>query len=150
MNEGNWEKYVPDELNRIAYLVDIDRTIAIKGDRDIYDGSKAHLDTENVDVTEVIRSLNKNGAVIIYMSGRSEEHREVTQQWLKAKHMPAGELHMRAAGDHRQDSIVKHELFNEHVRHQYWVVGAFDDRNQVVEMWREIGLTVFQVAEGNF
>jgi hypothetical protein len=30
------------------------------------------------------------------------------------------------------------------------VVGAFDDRNQVVEMWRSIGLTVSQLAEGNF
>ena len=45
---------------------------------------------------------------------------------------------------------VKHELFNKHVRHDYNVRGAFDDRNQVVEMWRAIGLTVFQVADGNF
>ena len=25
-----------------------------------------------------------------------------------------------------------------------------DDRNKVVDMWRSLGLTVFQVADGNF
>jgi hypothetical protein len=30
------------------------------------------------------------------------------------------------------------------------VVAVFDDRDQVVRMWRSLGLTVFQVAEGNF
>jgi hypothetical protein len=30
------------------------------------------------------------------------------------------------------------------------IKGVFDDRNQVVKMWREKGLTCFQVAEGNF
>lgn len=29
-------------------------------------------------------------------------------------------------------------------------LGVFDDRRQVVRMWRELGLTVFQVAEGDF
>ena len=30
------------------------------------------------------------------------------------------------------------------------VVGVFDDRQKVVDMWREIGLTCMQVAPGNF
>jgi hypothetical protein len=30
------------------------------------------------------------------------------------------------------------------------VIAVFDDRNQVVRMWRDLGLTVFQVADGNF
>ena len=29
-----------------------------------------------------------------------------------------------------------------------WCV--FDDRNQTVEKWRELGLLTFQVADGNF
>ena len=33
---------------------------------------------------------------------------------------------------------------------RYRVVGVFDDRLQVVRMWRALGLTVFQVAEGDF
>jgi hypothetical protein len=30
------------------------------------------------------------------------------------------------------------------------VFAVFDDRQQVVDMWRDNGLTVFQVAEGDF
>jgi hypothetical protein len=30
------------------------------------------------------------------------------------------------------------------------VAMVFDDRNQVVDMWRQNGLTTFQVADGDF
>ena len=30
------------------------------------------------------------------------------------------------------------------------VAMVFDDRQQVVDMWRDNGLTVFQVADGDF
>ncbi|AYR01582.1 ATPase [Arthrobacter phage Seahorse] len=144
-----WTPYAADPSLPDAYLVDIDGTVAIKGDRDIYDGAKAHLDTVNEDVAEVIRMLSVDFPMI-YMSGRSDEHREVTAAWLASHGLVADHLHMRAAGDHRKDSTVKHELFDQHVRGNYNIRGVFDDRNQVVEMWRAIGLTVFQVADGNF
>lgn len=147
--ESEWTATEPDWSLPTVYLVDIDGTVAIKGDRDIYDGAKVHLDTVNEDVAMVIHNLSQEHQ-LIYMSGRSDEYRGVTEQWLKANGLEFDELHMRAAGDHRKDSIVKHELFNRHVRNKYNVRGVFDDRNQVVEMWRAIGLTVFQVADGNF
>jgi len=30
------------------------------------------------------------------------------------------------------------------------IFAVFDDRQQVVDMWRDNGLTVFQVADGDF
>jgi len=30
------------------------------------------------------------------------------------------------------------------------IFAVFDDRNQVVDMWRKNGLTTFQVADGDF
>jgi hypothetical protein len=57
---------------------------------------------------------------------------------------------MRPAGDSRRDAIVKQEIFDTEVRDRWRVVGVFDDRRQVVRMWRALGLTVFQVAEGDF
>jgi len=59
-------------------------------------------------------------------------------------------LFMRATGDQRRDHIVKEEIFDREIRGRYHVVGVFDDRAQVVRMWRSLGPTVFQVAEGNF
>ncbi|GGH93892.1 AAA family ATPase [Arthrobacter liuii] len=144
-----WQPWEPTPSLEAVYLVDIDGTVAIKGDRDIYDGSKAHLDTPNRKVVDVIHKL-QNYHRVIYMSGRDEQHRYVTARWLKDHGLYADELHMRPLGDKRKDSTVKHELFNIHIRGRYNVAGVFDDRNQVVQMWRAIGLTVFQVADGNF
>ncbi len=33
---------------------------------------------------------------------------------------------------------------------RYTIKFVLDDRNQVVEFWRSLGLTVLQVAEGDF
>lgn len=57
---------------------------------------------------------------------------------------------MRKSGDMRKDSIVKREMFDEHIRGRYNVNFVLDDRNQVVELWRSMGLTCLQVADGDF
>ena len=133
-------------------LVDIDGTVAKCGDRDIYDGSKAHLDTPHRDVIETVKALAfEKSAAIIFMTGRSADYRDVTVEWL-AKHFSdyTHGLLMRPSGDNRRDDVVKHELFNNHIRHAYNPIAVFDDRNQVVDMWRAIGLRCYQVAPGNF
>jgi hypothetical protein len=59
-------------------------------------------------------------------------------------------LYMRPEGDMRKDAIVKLEIFDNEIRDNYDVQFALDDRNQVVEAYRSIGLTVLQVADGEF
>jgi hypothetical protein len=59
---------------------------------------------------------------------------------------------MRNAGDHREDYIVKEELLDQIIARfpGQAIGGAFEDREQVVTMYRKRGLRVFQVAEGKF
>jgi hypothetical protein len=57
---------------------------------------------------------------------------------------------MRAESDFRKDSIVKKELFDNHIKNKYFIEYVLDDRNQVVDMWRDMGLKCLQVQEGNF
>jgi hypothetical protein len=59
-------------------------------------------------------------------------------------------LYMRPEGDMRKDAIVKLEIFDNEIRDNYDVQFALDDRNQVVEAYRSIGLTVLQVTDGEF
>mgnify|MGYP003665107274 FL=1 len=59
-------------------------------------------------------------------------------------------LFMRKQHDNRADWIVKKELFVDEISNIYDVKFVLDDRQQVVDMWRSLGLTCFQVAEGNF
>jgi predicted kinase len=132
-------------------IVDIDGTLADMGDRGPYDWGKVGQDTPNVPVVAVIQAMRARGAHIIVMSGRSSECYDATREWLDT-HVGEGlPLHMREAGDHRSDAIIKHELFQEHVEDKYHVECVFDDRDQVVHLWRrQLGLKTFQVADGDF
>lgn len=145
------ERYEPSLDLPAAILVDLDGTVAIIGDRSPYDASLVHLDIPNTPVIEAVRAMHAAGHTIVFCSGRTDDHRPLTEAWL-AEHVgvPYAELHMRRAGDTRRDAVVKREIFEDRIRHRWRIVAVFDDRNQVVRMWRELGLTVFQVAEGNF
>jgi hypothetical protein len=91
------------------------------------------------------------GYRIIFLSGRTAGCHRATTDWLYGYFGDNWEeLYMRPVGDNRKDSVVKMELFDKYVRNRYDVRYVLDDRNQVVEMWRSLGLTVLQVADGNF
>jgi hypothetical protein len=49
----------------------------------------------------------------------------------------------------KPDEILKKQMLDDHVDIDD-VFCVVDDRQKVVDMWREIGLTCFQVAPGNF
>lgn len=134
-----------------AIMVDVDGTVALRGDRSPYDETRVSKDTPNHPVLAVTRAMYLDGHAVIFCSGRTEACREQTTAWL-VKHFgwPFAALHMRSVGDQRKDSVVKRELYERHIRDAYDVTCVLDDRNQVVDMWRSIGLTVLQVAPGDF
>ncbi|MEE6257706.1 phosphatase domain-containing protein [Plantactinospora sonchi] len=132
-------------------LVDIDGTVALLGDRSPYDMSRVGVDLPNTAVIAAVKAMHAAGYGIVFCSGRDASARADTERWLAAHvGVPYLALHMRAVGDARRDSLVKREIFDREIRDRYRVVGVFDDRMQVVRMWRALGLTVFQVAEGDF
>jgi predicted kinase len=134
-----------------AVLVDIDGTVALKGARSPFDETRVHEDRPNVPVIEVARAMSDAGHRLVFLSGRTAACRNATVRWL-GEHVQRefdGPF-MRAAGDMRKDFTVKLELFDQHVRDVYDVACVLDDRQQVVDAWRSIGLTCLQVAPGGF
>lgn len=99
----------------------------------------------------VLKSLAATDS-IVYSTGRSEECRHQTITWLKELRLPSHSLYMRKEGDYREDFIVKAELLEQIKKdHPYREIGgAFEDRQQVVDMYRAKGIKVFQVAKGDF
>ena len=133
-----------------AVIVDLDGTLAIHNGRGPYEIERCGEDHLNQAVADAVYAAHAAGHVIIYCSGREDRVWKQTEAWLTAHKLPYGALLMRKDGDRRKDSIVKRELFDEHIRSRFDVRYVLDDRNQVVRMWRDLGLTVFQVAEGDF
>jgi predicted kinase len=134
-----------------AVLCDIDGTVALMAARSPFDETRVHEDRPNLPVITVLRAMYEGGHRIVFVSGRTAGCRRATYEWL-CEHIrvPFDALHMRAEGDMRKDAIIKRELFDQHIREHYDVACVLDDRDQVVTMWRSLGLTVLQVAEGNF
>ena len=143
--------YPPAPGAPTAVVVDIDGTVALMSGRSPYDMTRVAEDTPNHAVISAVRAMHAAGHLVVYCSGRSDDCRDETDAWLD-RHVgvPYEGLLMRVTGDQRRDSIVKAEIFEREIRGRYHVVGVFDDRAQVVRMWRSLGLTVFQVADGNF
>jgi predicted kinase len=167
--EKSWtasvEPYVPPEDGILEYVMcDLDGTLALLNGRSPYDESCVSSDLPNVPVIDVLQAMTGLGRwerfgrhdrlfEVVFMSARTEACREDTEAWL-AKHVGLDcsevELYMREVGDNRPDHVVKLELFNRYIRHHKNVRVVLDDRNSVVKLWRELGLTCLQVADGEF
>ncbi|MEU8236745.1 AAA family ATPase [Actinoplanes missouriensis] len=143
--------YRPDPELPEAVLVDIDGTVALMTGRSPYDWDRVGEDAPNPAVITAVRAMHAAGHAIVFCSGRDEVCRAETEAWLELfVGVPYEALFMRPQNDSRKDAIVKREIFDQEIRDRWRITGVFDDRQQVVRMWRALGLTVFQVAEGDF
>ncbi len=104
------------------------------------------------EVIAIARALAKAGNTLVMSTGRSADIRKITEDWLRKYRIPFHDVYMRNVGDHREDNIVKSELYDQILDHYNIskVDGVFEDRQQVVDMYRERGVRVFQVAKGDF
>lgn len=150
------------------YIFDLDGTLAlIEHRRHILDWetkdkwrhfyAACDQDQPNDPVIATMERLRHAGADVWIFSGRSDEVRDKTVAWL-AKHtsfmthdLESPILTMRAAGDYTADDVLKKQwLEGMLIDDRNRLVGAFDDRDRVVKMWRDAGVACFQVAEGEF
>lgn len=98
----------------------------------------------------VIEALNAHiiaDHTVEIWSARSDTVRHETETWLgMAAGIPPSLLtHMRSAGDNTPDVVLKRYWLNQlHESERPDVI--YDDRQRVVDMWREEGIACFQVA----
>lgn len=134
-----------------AVICDLDGTLSLLNGRDPYNASTADQDLINYPVLRAVTDYYDGGTKLIFVSGREDKYLEPTVKFLEEKcGIYTYNLFMRKTGDSRKDSIVKEEIYRKYIENKYNVAVVFDDRNQVVDMWRSLGLTVFQVADGDF
>jgi FMN phosphatase YigB (HAD superfamily) len=89
---------------------------------------------------------------IKFFTGRKESERKVTRNWLDQNlQLVTINLTMRQDKDHRPDYEVKGEMYdNLSDTDKDRLLCIFEDRDQVVDMWRRKGLTCHQVCHGNY
>lgn len=144
------------------YICDIDGTVADSSHRaplleakdyETYYGPLVLQDPPILPVIRTIQKLYYAGADIWFFSGRNERCRDYTLSWLRkhVKLVKEEELTMRGLKDFRVDDVVKQDMLHNMLPSDLdRLVGIFDDRQRVVDMWRRNGITCFQVAEGDY
>lgn len=144
------------------YVVfDLDGTLAlnehrvhhIRGEKKDYDAFYAACagDSPCWPVLNMMLMHNAAGHRVEIWSGRSDQVRLETEAWLEAHGVPARLLaRMRHRSDHRPDILVKREWLRAARMNGGAPDLVYDDRDVVVKMWREEGVTCFQVAPGPF
>jgi hypothetical protein len=152
ITQNNFEILEQEQTKPACYLCDLDGTIAKANGRSMFAPSYDDVmrDTPIMPVIKVLQSLASTHK-IIFVSGRDENSRESTMDWLQ-KYVFENKndilLLMRAAGDSRRDSVVKKEILKKEILPNYNVIGVFDDRLQVVrECWNEERIFCFNVNQ---
>jgi len=140
-----------------VYLCDLDGTLCNVSHRRQYVATKPRNwdawnaglvnDKPNLAVLGIITSLTYYYP-LIFVSGRSDDYRKQTEEWLEKYDISYNALYMRKYKDHRDDVIVKGELADE-IEKEYNILGVFDDRQKVIKnTWLSRGIFVFDVGQG--
>lgn len=140
-------EYNPDLPD--AIIVDMDGTLSLLNGRNPFDASKCDRDLPNQPVLDTIHKWQSSVNIIV-VSGRTDDCQPQTEKWLQQYEVNYAGLYLRKTGDMRKDAIMKEEIYRQHIEGKYNIKFVLDDRQQVVDMWRSLGLTVFQVDEGDF
>ena len=115
-----------------------------------FDPDNIKLDVPNDHVVKMAQLFADDGFNIVIFSGRSDGTINTTKSWLVRNKIPFHRLVMRDKDRlFMPDDQLKKQFLDEHldIDDVFLVV---DDRQKVVDMWRSLGLKVFQVADGNF
>ena len=147
----------PAEPNKKRCIIcDLDGTLALHNGRSPYNATYCQTDLVNHSLAWILEASiadlgeHSPGLDIIYLTGREEKYRQVTEQWLDANALAFHDmLLMRPSKDQRTDSIVKKEIYYADIEPYYEVVAVFEDRLRVCEMWHEEKLPVYRVGDPN-
>ena len=153
-------------MDKKTIIFDLDGTLALIDDRrklstkdngkmdwdKFFDPKNIDLDQPNIPVIKTLQLFIDNGFKIVIFSGRSDKTFNATTNWLLHNNIQWHLLQMRPEDKHfwPDNKLKQHWLDNDPYIDKDDVFAVFDDRNQVVDMWRKNGLTCFQVADGDF
>ena len=120
-----------------------------------FDPANISMDQPNPPVIKMAQALDDQGFKIVILSGRSKATKDATKDWLNKFGVPFSVLKMRPTGgqfnfmpDDKLKKMWLDDLFPGDTKDR--ILCVFDDRQKVVDMWRDNGLSCFQVAPGDF
>jgi acid phosphatase class B len=158
-----------NDMKKDVVIFDLDGTLALIDDRrklstkpngkmdwdTFFDPDNIKLDLPNNAVIQMAKTLDAQGFTIVIFSGRSKATKDATATWLDKHDIPFNIMKMRPIGHpwaFMPDDKLKQGWLDDIFpgKQKDRILCIFDDRDKVVNMWRDNGLTCFQVAPGDF
>lgn len=148
-------------MKRKSILIDIDGTLSNCSHREPYLKLEKPLNRKFFDVNEMEKdTLNewckniidqfKSNYAIILLTGRQEKARKITENWLKKYDISYDLLIMKRDDDFRKGNIYKEDVYNNVLSKEFEILFAIDDNDDVVKLWRSLGITCLQCASNDF
>lgn len=148
-------------MKQKAIIIDLDGTLAdCEHRRCFIAGTKKDWKSFSRDENIIQDKLNlwcatiinkfKDSHKILLVTGRMESSRKITIEWLNKFDIKYDLLLTRKDNDFRKDSVIKEELYKNFIEPHFDVLFCLDDRKQVVDTWRSLGLICLQCADGEF
>jgi phosphoglycolate phosphatase-like HAD superfamily hydrolase len=143
------------DLDGTLALIDKRRQLATKPDGKLdwvtfFLPANISLDEPNVPVIKTFQAMKDAGFNVGIFSGRDSISRKETESWLAENSIRPDFLYMRPQGSFTKDDILKKKWLDQLLADGKDIMCAFDDRDQVVKMWRDNGISCFQVNYGSF
>ena len=119
--------------------------------------SKLLDDSFHADVAHFIKMAANHCSEVLLLTGRNEKYRALTYRWLERSTLPhcVDDLLMRPDNDYRPDTELKPQLLDgwidthPHYTHSdIWLI--LEDREKVVDNWRDLGYNCWQVRPGGY
>lgn len=108
------------------------------------------LDEPNWPVINTFKALQMSGFTVGIFSGRDDISKDTTIKWISMHGINPAFLKMRKSGTFTPDDKLKKMWLDDLIQDGHNVMCVFDDRDKVVKMWRDNGISCFQVNYGNF
>ena len=139
-------------------LLEFDNGIKIEGEGDVDCCANNYLDFENFPVGTEFPDMTLGqliDTIKLKDDGFILKDSQKVPHWAQARSYQ-NEFYMRdhtlvdEKGNKLDDTIIKKDIYEQWIKPRFNVRFVLDDRDRVVKMWREQGLKVLQVAEGDF
>ena len=146
-------------LKRAVFCFDIDGTLSDSSHRQhlVQSGGKKNWkefferqkdDEPYRPLFKIFNALISHGALNILLTGRNEEHRHVTEHWLRQhglNYNPSW-LYMRPDGNTEDDHEWKFRKVQELLKENpdWEIQSIFEDRHRIIDKFREAGYHVFE------
>lgn len=139
-------------------IVDIDNTLSINKKRYklatrndgsidwdvLYDYDNVISDEPNLPMIDIVNHLYSEYEIYI-LTSRPQSILNSTQDWLEIYKIKYDGLFMRSKENHFiKDVELKEKMYNEFVKNDVYC--AFDDRQDIIDLWKSFGITSFKVC----